>query len=106
MTSKRLGQLRYLRMEIRDLQERLHDEQLPAGDKAYLNERLQKCLEEGRELVRFIDAIEDHSIREIILCRFADGNSWEKVAFRTGFCSKDAARRRCERFLKETETKK
>ena len=106
MTSKRLRQLRDLRMEIRDLQERLHDEHLPADMKASIDERLQKCLEEGRELVRFIDAIEDHSIREIILCRFADGNSWEKVAFRTGFCSKDAARRRCERFLRETETKK
>ncbi|MBS5724630.1 MAG: hypothetical protein KHW59_02485 [Clostridiales bacterium] len=106
MTSKRLRQLRDLRMEIRDLQERLHDEQLPADMKGIINKRLQKCLEEGRELVRFIDAIEDHSIREIILCRFADGNSWEKVAFRTGSCSKDAARRRCERFLKGTETKK
>ena len=106
MTSKRLRQLRYLRMEIRDLQERLHDEQLPAGDKAYLNERLQKCLEEGRELVRFIDAIEDHSMREIILCRYVDGNSLEKVAYRTGSCSKDAARRRCERFLRGTETGK
>lgn len=106
MTSKRLGQLRYLRMEIRGLQERLHDEQLPADMKAMLNRRLQKCLEEGRELVRFIDAIEDHSMREIVLCRYVDGNSWEKVAFRTGSCSKDAVRRRCERFLKGTETKK
>ncbi len=103
MTSKRLGQLRYLRMEIRDLQEQLNDEQLPADMKEILNERLQKCLEEGRELVRFIDAIEDQSMREIILCRYVDGNSWEKVAYRTGFCSKDAARRRCERFLKGTD---
>lgn len=60
---------------------------------------LRKRQDERERLERFIDSIEDSTLRQIFLLRYAEGCTWRQTAQRMGDLSEDAARKRHDRFL-------
>lgn len=64
-----------------------------------LEARRLRCMELLGELYDFIDGVEDSRMRLILTCRYIDGDSWQRVAFRIGETDEQYPRRLHRRFL-------
>ena len=64
-----------------------------------LEARRLRCMELRGELYDFIDGVEDSRMRLILTCRYIDGDSWQRVAFRIGETDEQYPRRLHRRFL-------
>ena len=49
-----------------------------------INENLVRCMEVSSEIQRFINSIEQSTIRRIFTMYYIDGWSWQKIAFAIG----------------------
>lgn len=76
-----------------------------AAKLATLAERLEarrlRCMELLGELYDFIDGVEDSRMRLILTCRYIDGDSWQRVAFRIGETDEQYPRRLHRRYLEK-----
>ena len=129
MTKKELSQLYYLKKEIKEQQRRLFELEvaatncaatvtgLPAAKgmsdkvgnyatqiadlKALLEQSLKKCLNELNRLNEYIQNVDDPLVKQIMIYRFIEGNSWVKVAFLIGGNNTvDRVKKRVYRYLK------
>lgn len=136
MTTKELSQLYYLNLEIKNLKKELEDleakrgvsaiviDDMPHGKgparsmveqlaaeivdlKAILHAKQIECIHERNRLERYIAGIKDSKTRQIFEYRFAYCMSWDEVAQRMGDVMEgESARKRCYRYLRETDEKK
>ncbi len=129
MTKKELSQLYYLKKEIKEQQRRIAELEavatkctanisgMPSGKgvsdkvgqyaaqiadlKALLDLNLRKCFYELNRLDRYIQAVDDSLIRQIMIYRFVNGYSWRKIAFQVGgYNSADSLKKQLYRYLK------
>ena len=129
MTKKELSQLYYLKKEIKEQQKRLSELEalatsctakimgLPNGNgvsdkianyateiadlKSLLDLNLKKCFYELNRLNRFIDSVQDSKMRMILMLRYIQNLSWQKVAFAIGEHDEQYPRRKHNAFLKK-----
>lgn len=129
MTKKELSQLYYLKKEIKEQQTRLLELEtlatnctskitgLPNGQgisdkigsyateiadlKALIDLNLKKCFYELNRINRFIDSIQDSKMRMILMLRYVQNLSWQKVAFAIGEHDEQYPRRKHNAFLKK-----
>lgn len=127
MTKKELSQLYYLRKEIKEQQRRLSELEalatnctakitgLPNGNgvsdkvanytaqiadlKGLLDLNLKKCFYELNRLDRFISSVKDSEMRTILMLRYIQNLSWQKVAFAIGEYDEQYLRRKHNNFL-------
>ena len=67
----------------------------------------RKTLKKALEVTRFIDKCQDSYIRQILILRFINGYSWDKISFRMGgTASGDCIRKTAERYLEKAEKEK
>lgn len=127
MTKKELSQLYYLRKEIKEQQRRLSELEalatnctakitgLPNGNgvsdkvanyaaqiadlKGLLDLNLKKCFYELNRLDRFISSVKDSEMRTILMLRYIQNLSWQKVAFAIGEYDGQYLRRKHNNFL-------
>lgn len=122
----RLEQLKHLRREVDALSQRVAELERaarggegrvtglprrrdPAGDDtarlAELRDRLAdrrtRCMEELGRLYAFIDDIPDSFTRQIFTCRYIDGDTWQRVAFRVGNTDEQIPRKYHNRYLRD-----
>lgn len=64
-----------------------------------LDERRSRCMDVLGALYDFIDGVEDSRMRLILTCRYVDGDTWQRVAFRIGESDEQYPRRLHNRFL-------
>lgn len=128
MTKRELSQLYYLRKEIKEQQRRLEELEaaatsccpritgLPSGAgisdrigqytaqiadlKSLLGLNLKKCFYELNRLDRYIQSVEDSEMRTILILRYIQGLSWQKVAFCIGEHDEQYPRRKHNVFLR------
>nr|MBQ5811545.1 hypothetical protein [Clostridia bacterium] len=116
MTAERLSALRSLRREISRTKKRIADLtrklEKVKDDEVLLFELsceitnldayLLRETREERELINFVESIEDASLREIFMLRYFDGvRTWQRVAFLAGEHDESYARRRHDTYLKK-----
>ena len=127
----RLGQLRYLRAEAELLGARILELEESAaggvlritgmprgsgnGDKVgrlaakiadlrtELADRREECLEELARLYAFIEGIEDSLTRQVMIYRYVDGMTWQKIAAALGEVDEQYPRRLHNRFLRNAK---
>lgn len=129
MTKQELSQLYHLRREIAQISQEIEElEARAAGGSPILSGmphgesmdrisrygaqiadlltlksiKLQECWVELGKLTRFIDAIPDSQMRQIMRLRYANGFSWRQVATRIGGGNtEDGVRKAHNRFLRK-----
>ena len=129
MTKKELSQLYYLRKEIKEQQRRLSELEtlatsctanvtgIPNGNgisdkvgnstaqiadlKGLLDLNLKKCFYELNRLDRFISSVKGSEMRTILMLRYIQNLSWQKVAFAIGEYDEQYPRRKHNTFLKK-----
>lgn len=128
MTKKELSQLRYLDQEIYCQKKQLEELMATAssctasmsnrsyacirsdkigvyGSKiadlvALLEETIEKRVQERLKLERYIQAVEDSAMRQILSMRYIQGYSWRKIAHRVGGNNtEDSVRKSHDRYL-------
>ena len=82
---------------------RLGDAEKLAALSEKLEARRGRCMDLLGALYDFIDGVADSRMRMILTCRYIDGDSWLRVAFRIGECDEQYPRRLHNRFLEQTE---
>ena len=128
---RRLEQLKHLRREVDALSQRIAElEQASAGGsgriagmpqcpkgggyageygeklaglRAMLEARRLRCMEELGQLYAFIDDIPDSFLRQIFTCRYIDGDTWQRVAFRVGNTDEQIPRKLHNRYLERAD---
>ncbi len=130
MTAKKLHQYRALCREIVDLEKKIEKEArkdqmasdvVSGSDSEYpytrrhftitgkesnqtgqLRRMQDKCHKERNEIVAYIDAIENSTMRQIFRYRHIEGLSWRAVAFRLGgYDTEDGVRKKHDRYLRK-----
>lgn len=116
ITKERLSRLHVLRREVTRTKRRLADlKALCEGEacdkksalayarvKAALERYLGEMLAEQAELLGYIQAIEDASVRELFMLRYYDGiRPWQKVAFLAGEHDESYVRRKHDTYLRK-----
>ena len=130
MTKKQLSQLYWLDREIQNQEERLAALELEARNivsklsdmpkkqgvsdkigtlageiadlKALINLNIQKRWYERNQIIRYIMAVDDSLMRQILIARFVDGKNWLQVAESVGgHNTADSVKKACYRFLKK-----
>lgn len=132
MTKQELEQLRYLKNEIRLLEEEYlamkpsmladtvegctperwdkHVIAIRGADYKRIDRmsrRIDRKIKElGNELERlneYVDSIPDSEIRQIIQLRYRNGLSWQQIAFSIGHYDESYPRRKCNKFFELAE---
>lgn len=129
--TERLGQLRHLRAEAELLAGRIleledaamggvqHITGMPRGSgtgdkvgrmaamiadlRTQLDERRRECLDELMRLYGFIEGIEDSLTRQVMIYRYVDGMTWQKIAAELGETDEQYPRRLHNKFLKNAK---
>lgn len=70
-----------------------------ADIKQLIRLNIEKCMIERNRLERYISAVEDSLIREILRLRYINGLSWLQVANHIGNNTADSVRKAHDRFL-------
>lgn len=127
MDAEMLKEYRYLKREIKNLQERIKllkpsvsdtvrasntefpyqeihiqiegEDPRKSSLELILQKRLDACVDKVIEIERFISSIEDSRIRMIFQRRYVDGWSWEKISMSMGSGSESYARMIHNRYL-------
>ena len=115
MTKKELSQLYYLKKEIKEQQKRLSELEalatsctakitgLPNGNG--ISDKIANYATEIADLKsllnRFIDSVQDSKMRMILMLRYIQNLSWQKVAFAIGEHDEQYPRRKHNAFLKK-----
>lgn len=111
MTKERLRRLTVLRREIAREKSRMQSLMALCGKGARHEkaiERARDALEnyhtqaekEAAELISYIEAIDDASVREIFMLRYYDGiRSWQRIATMAGEYDESYVRRKHDRYL-------
>lgn len=99
MTAKELEQIIPLQKEIKDLENQYKD----FYDTETLREKISHLKKERDRLVKWIDDIEDDNTRIIFRCRYMKKMSFLAIAFKIGGYDESYARRKHNKFLKQSE---
>ena len=114
MTKERLLSLASLRREITRTKKRVAmlDKRKCLGEvgqamlsmeRAALEGYLSRICREEKDILDFVNNIEDAKLREIFMLRYFDGvTSWQKVAFLVGEYDESYIRRKHHAYLKKT----
>ena len=70
-----------------------------------LDARRARCMDALGALYDFIDGVDDSRMRLILTCRYIDGDTWQRVAFRIGESDEQYPRRLHNRFLDAADGK-
>ncbi|WP_322622203.1 hypothetical protein [Aedoeadaptatus coxii] len=129
MDAETLKEYRYLKREIKSLQERIKllkpavfdtvrasntefpyqeihiqiegEDPRKSSLELILQKRLDACVDKVIEIERFISSIEDSRTRMIFQRRYVDGWSWQKISMSMRGGSEAYARMICERYFKK-----
>ncbi len=129
--TERLSQLRYLRAEAELLEGRILElEEAAAGGvlritgmprgsgnadkvgrlaakiadlRTELTDRREECLEELARLYGFIEGIGDSLTRQVMIYRYVDGMTWQKIAVELGEADEQYPRRLHNKFLRNAK---
>ncbi len=113
MTAQRLLSLASLRREITRTKKRIATlerrkvtdevaQVLLASERVMLEGYLSRVCREEKEIIDFVNNIEDARLREIFMLRYFDGvRSWQKVAFLVGEYDESYIRRKHHAYLKK-----
>lgn len=129
--TERLGQLRHLRAEAELLAGRIleledaamggvqHITGMPRGSgtgdkvgrmaamiadlRTQLSDRRGECMDELTRLYAFIDGVEDSLTRQVLIYRYVDGMTWQKIAAELGETDEQYPRRLHNKFLKNAK---
>lgn len=129
MEKKDLEELYYLKKEVVRQKQRLHAlenaltnctstlSDLPKGNgetdkigsyiaeidllKEQLTASITRCWRQIHFIECYIDSVEDSEMREILRMRYAEGMSWQQIAFAAGYYDESVPRKRHNRFLQK-----
>lgn len=129
MTKKELSQLYYLKKEIKEQQRRIAELEaaatkctanisgMPSGKgisdkvgqyaaqiadlKAILDLNIKKCFYELNQIDRYIQSVEDSQMRIILMLRYVQGLTWQKIAYAIGEHDEQYPRRKHNAFLRK-----
>lgn len=127
MDAETLKEYRYLKCEIKNLQERIKllkpsvsdtvrasntefpyqeihiqiegEDPRKSSLELILQKRLDECVDKVIEIERFISSIEDSRTRMIFQMRYVDGWSWAKISRSMGSMDESYARKLVDRYL-------
>ena len=78
------------------------EQALLASERGALEGYLNKIYREEKEIIDFVNNIEDAKLREIFMLRYFDGvRSWQQVAFLAGEYDESYIRRKHHAYLKK-----
>lgn len=82
MTKGELGQLMHLRKEIKEIGNRIRQEDTtsPSSNVELLERRKYMAAQREKEITEYINSIEDSRVRRIMQFKYVDGYTWEKIA--------------------------